>query len=265
LLHHISLREELQVFKLKGIPDTTTMATKLFGINKLFAKNNEPAMLEQLDQRGTLFITDVHLLDLTCQEYLAEFIRYGSYRVYKSEQRKRSNVRIICSSNEDIARLVKESKFSATLFEELKPVNLVMPPLTSLPETELSTLADSFSEQVLATNIFKDLLVLTEKDKKKIIKDKPISLQELNTQVKKILTHKAEKKNICEETTFGPAYETDDAELSRAARLGKSALKDKRTMTMLWKKFNKNQNKIAEFLGVNRSTVHRRCKLYNLT
>ena len=76
---------------------------------------------------------------------------------------------------------------------------------------------------------------------------------------------KAEKNNICQETKFDPAYETSDSELIGAARLGKYALKDKKIMTMLWEKFNKNQNKIAEFLGVNRSSVHRRCKLYNLT
>jgi len=32
---------------------------------------------------------------------------------------------------------------------------------------------------------------------------------------------------------------------------------------MLWNKFN-NQNKIAAFLGVNRSSVNRRCREYNL-
>ncbi|MGB8366916.1 MAG: sigma 54-interacting transcriptional regulator [Candidatus Babeliales bacterium] len=266
LLHQISLREELQVFNLKGISDTLTMATKLFGINQLFGtKTNEQEILAKLDQHGTLFITDIHLLNLTCQEYLAEFIRYGSYRVYKSEERKRSNVRIICSSNQDLARLVKENKFSKALFEELQSVNLSMPPLASLSETELHTLADGFSEQTLATNAFKNLLILTEKDKNKITKEQPASLQELNKYVTQILMKKAEKKNIQEETTtFGPVYETENTELLRAARLGKSALKDKKIMTMLWDKFEKNQNKIAEFLGVNRSTIHRRCKLYNL-
>ena len=266
LLHQISLREELQIFNLKGRTDTVNMATKLFGINPLFgAKNNEPPLLEALNQRGTLFIKDIHLLDLTCQEYLAEFIRYGSYRIYKSEKRKRSNVRIICSSNQNIPHLIKENKFSSTLFAELQQVMLSMPPLSSLSVTELNALADGFSQQAVATSTFKNLLALTEKDKKRIAQEHPASLQELKARVKQILIKKAEKNNIHQETTFGPVYETSDAELSRAARLGKHALKDKKIMTILWEKFNKNQNKIAEFLGVNRSSIHRRCKLYNLT
>jgi len=266
LLHHISLREELQIFNLKGETNTVTMATKLFGINPLFGgESKELPLLVLLDQRGTLFIKDIHLLDLTCQEYLAEFMRYGSYRVYKSEQRKRSKVPIICSSNQDIARLVKENKFSKALFAELQHVSLTMPPLSSLAPAELATLVDGFSQQVVTNNAFKNLLTLTEKDKKRITQEQPASLQELKACVKQLLKQKAEKGNICQETTFSPAYDANDTELSSIARLGKHALKDKKIMTKLWVRFDKNQNKIAEFLGVNRSSVHRRCKYFNLT
>ena len=92
-----------------------------------------------------------------------------------------------------------------------------------------------------------------------------MSLQALKIRVKQIFVQKAKKNNIHQETNFDPAYETSDSELIQAARLGKHALKDKKIMAMLWKKFNKNQSKIAGLLGVNRSSVHHRCKLYNLT
>ena len=65
------------------------------------------------------------------------------------------------------------------------------------------------------------------------------------------------------EALFDPAYEVSDPELIYAARLGKKALKDQKTLALLWHKF-KNQNKIALFLGVNRSSIHRRFKAYNI-
>ena len=71
------------------------------------------------------------------------------------------------------------------------------------------------------------------------------------------------KNQIYQETQFDPAYNISDPELVEAARLGKKALKDPKVMAVLWNKF-KNQNKIAQFLGVNRSSVNRRCKEYNL-
>ena len=265
LLHQISLREKLQILNLKGKTNTTQMATKLFGIKPLLrGDKDEPPLLEQLDPQGTLFIKDIHLLDLPCQEYLAEFIHYGLYQVYKSDQRKQSDVRIICSSNQNIAALVKENKFSRSLFAELKKATLCMPTLSSLPRSELDMLADSFSQQALPDNTFNNLLALTNKDKQQLAKEQPASLQELKNRVNRLIMKKADKNNIRQETTIDPSFETNDPILIHAIQLGKHALKDKKIMTLLWKKFNKNQNKIAELLGVNRSSVHRRCKLYNL-
>jgi len=57
--------------------------------------------------------------------------------------------------------------------------------------------------------------------------------------------------------------ENSSAELQLAAQLGKDALKDVQLMKSLWKKLG-SQTKIAEILGVNRSSVSRRCKDYNL-
>ncbi|HEB41595.1 MAG TPA: hypothetical protein ENI08_01075 [Candidatus Dependentiae bacterium] len=107
-------------------------------------------------------------------------------------------------------------------------------------------------------------MALTEKDKRRLAKTQPASLQELRKRVKQLILQKAEQKNINQEI-IDPTYETNDPILLQAARLGKYALKDKKIMTLLWQKFDKNQNKIAEFLGVNRSSVHRRCRLYSLT
>jgi hypothetical protein len=74
---------------------------------------------------------------------------------------------------------------------------------------------------------------------------------------------KSKKNNIYDQSEFDTAYATSDPELVSAARLGKHALRDPHIMAMLWNKFQ-NQNKIATFLGVNRSSVNRRCKVYNL-
>ena len=88
-------------------------------------------------------------------------------------------------------------------------------------------------------------------------------MQELKSKVQSLLVQKSKKNQIYQETQFDPAYEVTDPDLIQAARLGKHALKDHKTMVMLWNKF-KNQNKIAMFLGVNRSSVNRRCKEFNL-
>jgi transcriptional regulator with GAF, ATPase, and Fis domain len=265
LLHHISLRETLHILDLETPITNFDVAIKLFGINTIYGMKieNTPPLLEKLDNIGTLFIKNIHYLDLETQEYLAEFIRYGIYRVFKSDQKVPSNVRIICSSNQNLANLVREGKFSAALFNELKHTTLEMPSLMTLPEQELNTLAEGFSEQTIADPTYKNILSLSDKDKIKLVNQRPASLLEFKSKVQSVLMQKSKKNDIYHETQFDPAYDVSDPNLMHAARLGKHALKDRKIMGMLWDKF-KNQNKIASFLGVNRSSVNRRCKEYNL-
>lgn len=267
LLHHISLRTTLHILTLKGPVQTVDTAIKLFGINPLFGYENAstPSLLEKLDEVGTLCIQNVHFLDLESQEYLAEFIHYGFFRKFKSEQKIASSVRIIATTNENLSTLVQEGKFSKKLFNELNHTSLSLPSLLTLNEEEVQSLAQGFSEQAITSTdvALKNLLELTDRDKAKLINKRPTSLQELKTKVQQLLVLKSKKNEISQDTQFDPAYQVSDPELIEAARLGKHALKDRKTMTHLWHKF-KSQNKIATFLGVNRSSVNRRCKEYNL-
>lgn len=265
LLHHISMRTTLHALTLQGPTKNFEIATKLFGINPIFGNSFESGkpLLEKLDNNGTLFIQNIEYLDLETQEYLAEYIKYGYYRIFKSNQKMNSSVRIICSTNQNLPLLVQEGAFSQALLDELKKTTVIMPSLLTLPESELYDLAQGIAEQAIQVNDFKNMLDLSIKDKTKIIQSKPTSIHELKSRVQQLLTQKSKENNMSQEVHFEPAYDISDPELAHAARLGKHALRDQRMMTMLWNKF-KNQNKIAVFLGVNRSSVNRRCKDYNL-
>jgi transcriptional regulator of acetoin/glycerol metabolism len=265
LLHHISLRTTLHILTLNSQAQNFDTAIKLFGINPIFGyeNSNTPPLLEKLDEIGTLCIQNVHFLDLESQEYLAEFIHYGFFRKFKSEQKIASNVRIIATTNENLSRLVQDGKFSKELFNELKHTSLSLPSLLTLDEEEVRSLAQGYSEQAITTDALKNLLELTDRDKTKLVNKRPTSLQDLKTKVQQLLVLKSKKNDISHDTQFDPAYQVSDPELIEAARLGKHALKDRKTMINLWYKF-KSQNKIATFLGVNRSSVNRRCKEYNL-
>ena len=264
LIHHISSRQTLHTLELKEPEKNFESAIELFGINTIFSDSNiTQPLLERLDGTGTLFIKNIEFLHVETQKYLSKFIHYGIYRAFKSDQKFSSNIRIICSSQKNLTALVQESVFSKSLFEELQEMTLTMPPLSSLSEQELCDLADAFTKQAVKTETFDSLLSLSDKEKEKLVIKRPESLKALKNKVQQILVEKSKKSNIFNETQFDPAYEITDPELTEAARLGKHALRDPQIMIMLWNKF-KSQNKIATFLGVNRSSVNRRCKKYNL-
>jgi DNA-binding NtrC family response regulator len=264
-LHHVSVRETLHTIELTAPVKGYEVATTIFGINQLFNQNkeNNVPLLEKLDGGGTLFIKNIHFLDIESQEHLAEFVRYGFFRIFKSDTKIASNVRIICSTTQNLAALVQEEKFSKNLFNELKYTTLSMPSLATLPAEELDTLVEGFSEQAVTDQTYKNLIALSDRDKHQLIHQRPTSLQELKVKVQQIMVSRSKQNNIYTDAQFDAAYAVADPELIEAARLGKKALKDQKTMTLLWQKF-KNQNKIASFLGVNRSSVNRRCKQYDL-
>jgi len=265
ILHHISMRDNLHIMALQGPSHNFDRAIALFGINPIFGVQEQSSqpLLEKLDNVGTLFIKNIHFLDMETQECLASFIRSGVYNLFKSDQKFTSNVRILCSSNQNLSALVQEGKFSKALFKELKSTVVTMPSLLTLPEDELQSLTEGFTQQALMSDALKHVLVLTNKEKNMFSNNRPISLQELKGRIQQILIKKSKKSQIYQEVIFDPAYDITDPDLVEAARLGKKALQEPRIMVLLWNKF-KNQNKIAFFLGVNRSSVNRRCKEYNL-
>ncbi|KKP29809.1 MAG: Two-component system, NtrC family, transcriptional regulator [candidate division TM6 bacterium GW2011_GWF2_30_66] len=262
---------------------------KLFGINHILETNpeNTKPLLEILDKTGILFIKNVHFLDIETQEYLYEFIRYGFFKEFRSMKKTFSDVKIIFSSNINLQEAVNKNEFSKELFSELKKACIKVPSIKTFNNNELENLITGYTEQAIKTEELQYILELTELEKRKIINSSPESFYELKNNIQKILIKKSKPKNTIQETiiqknhaqipnknfetktelklatNFSTTYDLKDKELIEAIKLGKNALKDIKIMSMLWTKF-KNQNKIASLLGVNRSSINRRCKEYNL-
>lgn len=263
IIHHISLRNTLHILDLKPTASNHDLAIKLFGLNPILMQEQEESLLKKLDRNGTLFIKNVELLDLETQNKLAHFIKYGIFTMVKSEQKLSSDVRIICSVSQNPQVLMDQNKLSLTLYKELCETTLTLPSLLIMDEKELQDLIDGFAYQAIEENNFTSLLQISKKDKEQLIDRRPASLQEFKSKIQLLLTQKSKEHHIFHETHFDPEFNVTNPKLLKAANLGKHALKDAEVMSMLWAQFQ-CQSKIAQFLGVNRSSVNRRCKEYNL-
>jgi hypothetical protein len=263
IIHHISLRSVLHVIDLKPTTSTHDLAIKLFGINPLLLQDQEDGLLKKLDKTGTLFIKNIELVDLETQNKLAEYIRYGVFTITKSEHRIASDVRIICSVQTDAQQLITANRLSVKLYNELATTMITMPSLLTMDEKELSELIEGFTHQTAQAHNFSALLQISKKDKDQLIDRRPASLVEFKSKIQYILNQKSTDYQISHETHHDPRLHISDPILLKAANLGKYSLKDPQIMTLLWNHFH-CQNKIAQFLGVNRSSVNRRCKEYNL-
>ncbi|OQA35908.1 MAG: Transcriptional regulatory protein TyrR [Candidatus Dependentiae bacterium ADurb.Bin331] len=263
IIHSISLRGTLYILNLTCAEKNDEVGLKVFGINPLFGEMKELSLLEQLDNNGTLLIKNIHFLSEKTQALLAEYIEYGFYHPLKDETSRSSGARILCATHQSLDTLVKNNAFSAELFNKFKKTTLSLPSLVTLPEHELADLANGLVAQAIKAEPYKNLLELTAQETHRLIFSRPQSLYEFRAKLEHILVNKSKKNHIHEDNPLDPAFNVSDPELARAARLGRKALKDPKLMAMLWEKFG-NQNQIAQFLGVNRSSVHRRFKELNL-
>lgn len=263
IIHSISLRTKLHILDLKPSTTPHDLQTNIFGINPLLDPQAEEPLLKKLDGNGTLFIKNIETLDFETQNKLASFIRYGIFNKVKDEQKISSDVKIICSTQQTPELLLENKKLSPKLYKELQETTINMPSLFTLDDNEIQELIDAFTLQVIEKAEFKNLLKISDKERYKLIDRRPASLQEFKAKIQHMLMIKSKENNIFHEAHFDPELNVNNPELIKAARMGKDSLKDSATMEMLWKKF-KSQNKIAQFLGVNRSSVSRRCKEYNL-
>ena len=232
-------------------------------MNPIFQQRQESCLFEYLNGKGTLLIQNVHLLSLGLQKKLLDFIVSGKYFPLRSDASVESDVLLICSTNQNLLDLVGRGHFLKELYLELQKCSVWLPSLAALPEDEFVELSEKLRQQLVYSKLYQNLLVFTESDRKKLLSSGCVSLNELKTKIQNIVLKKTRRQSI-NESVMDPAYQISDFELVEAARLGKHALKDPKILTTLMNKFKNNQSKVAVFLGVNRSTVNRRCSQYGI-
>jgi hypothetical protein len=264
IIHHISLRTQLEIVHLTQPEQGSEIGMQLFGITPLSEHDVHEGLLAKLHKTGTLFIQNVEFLHKETQERLAACISTGLYQPLKTHTWQPCDIRIICSTSGHLERLVTEHKFSSTLYDILRTMTLTLPSLLQIPRHELVEFIHNISEQALQSKELRSLLEFTPKETATIIENASPSILGIKEQVHRALRIKSQRKHIDHLVKLEPLTASEfPPDIADAIRLGKKALKDKRIMQLLWETF-RSQTKIATLLNVNRSSVNRRLKDYNL-
>lgn len=240
IIYKASSHSTMAILSLKEPEQKEEIAEKLFGLNTFYRLPGNIPLLEEVANNGMLFIENIHFLSRETQEALAETLRYGFFKPLKSERKIKAEMRLLCSSSYNIEMLAKENLFSSALYAELTHISLKAPVKFSTQDlAELQEIA-AFGE--------KELPLFT--------------LDAVQNRVHAILSQKEQAQELYE--VMVDSSKNDNPVLQKILENGKHTLKDKEAMTFLWNTF-KNQAKIATLLKVNRSSVHKRCKEFNLS
>ena len=118
---------ELNCSSLKG----SLMQSELFGHAKgafTSAVKDREGLIEMADG-GTLFLDEIGDMDLAAQAQLLKTIEDKSFRRVGESKVRKSNFRLICATNHDLAQESKEKKFRADLFYRINVFPITVPPL----------------------------------------------------------------------------------------------------------------------------------------
>ncbi len=239
IIYKASSRPSMAKLSLKEPENKEEIAEKLFGLNAFYRLPGDLPLLEEVADNGMLLIENIHLLSRETQEALAETLKYGFFKPLKSERKIKTEMQLLVSSSYNLETLVQENLFSPALLAELTHISLKAPSTFSTQDIQELREIAAFGEEELPT----------------------FTLDAVQNRVHAILHQKEQTQEF--HPVMIDSKKHDNPALDRILEKGKDALKDKEAMTFLWNTF-KSQAKIASLLKVNRSSVHKRCKEFNL-
>lgn len=93
---------------------------------------------------GTLFLDELANTSLRVQEKLLNVIEYGQFERVGGSKPVKTDVRLVCATNEDLPSLVAQGKFRADLLDRLAFDVITLPPLR-YRQDDILVLAETFA------------------------------------------------------------------------------------------------------------------------
>jgi two-component system NtrC family response regulator len=107
------------------------LESELFGHVKgaFTGANQDKAGIFEVADRGTLFLDDVANLSMEIQAKLLRVLEMNEYKPVGASHFKKTNVRIIAATNQDLKAMAQEGRFREDLFYRLNVFPIFIPPL----------------------------------------------------------------------------------------------------------------------------------------
>jgi two-component system response regulator AtoC len=149
-IHFQSRRHRKPLIKINcsAIPEAL-LESELFGYEKgafTDAKESMPGLIE-LAQNGTIFLDEISEMKASLQPKLLRFLETYTLRRVGGKRNITVDVRVIASTNKDLAQLVERGEFRKDLYYRIKVMVIELPPLRDRKE-DIPILADFFIKKM---------------------------------------------------------------------------------------------------------------------
>ena len=261
-IHKLSSRKDKPFVILNGaLLDVKKYEKELFGEEK----DNGAIAYGALEKasKGILLIDEVSEIPLETQSKILRVLTDQKFRRINGDHDINVDVRIICSSSQDILTEINKGNFREDLFHRLNVFQVNIEPLTNRV-SDIPLLIDYFSKKITENYNLKELKI--DKENQYLLNyNWPGNVRELRNLIERIAILSPDNKekisNIIKESLKNTNASDFQLENSLSVPLKEARENfEKEYLTTQLKKFGGNISKTAKFVGMERSALHRKLK-----
>ena len=261
-IHKSSNREKKPFIILNGaLLDSIKYELELFGEEKDNGSISYGAL--EKANKGTLLIDQVSEIPLDIQSKILRVLTDQKFKRVNGNSDVVVDVRLICSSSKDLKKEIEIGNFREDLFHRINVFEINIEPL-SQRISDIPLLIKYFSKKI-SENYNINQLEIDENDTYILNHNWKGNVRELRNLIERIAILQPETKekisNIIKESLKNTNFNDQVAQNTLSVPLKDAREKfEKEYLTVQLKKFNGNISKTANFVGMERSALHRKLK-----
>ena len=261
-IHKKSKRKDKPFIILNGaLLDNNKYELELFGEEKKDGSISYGAL--EKANKGTLLIDHISEIPLEIQSKILRVLIDQKFKRINGNNDIKVDVRLICSSNKDLKNEIELGNFREDLYHRISVFEILIEPLNNRI-SDIPLLIKYFSEKI-SENYNIKLLDIDENDSYILNHSWKGNVRELRNLIERIAILQPETRekisNIIKESLKSENLHDKITENSLSVPLKEAREKfEKEYLTVQLKKFNGNISKTANFVGMERSALHRKLK-----
>lgn len=254
-----------------AIPDTL-IESELFGYDKgafTGATSNRIGLIEAADG-GTLFLDEIGELPLAAQARLLRFIQEGEIRRIGSVTSKKVDVRLICATHRDLAKLAARNEFRRDLFYRIDVLRLTIPPLRERQE-DIIAMANWFIQGQAQTLGIPERPLSSASEQALLLHSWPGNVRELQNVIERALVMSSGNcLDITLSTNPEPAEQFDGADAASPSPQGVEGVIEELSLEDYFQRFvlehqdAMNETELAHKLGISRKCLWERRQRFGI-
>lgn len=276
-LHAESKRKHMPLIKVDcASVQEDLLESELFGHKKgsfTGADRDRPGRLLQAD-KGTLFLDEIGDISPRMQLRLLRFLQEQTFTPVGEDMPIQVDVRVIAATNVDLQKKVREGGFREDLYYRLKVVEIHMPPLRERNEC-IQLLVHHFL-MYFADKLGRNVYSVSDQAMQMLVNYSwPGNVRELRHVIERgcvmctgttmLIEHLPSELQKIEKVNTAVAASTNSESFAGANIHETPIRSEKETLLMILDHVGGNKSKAAKLLGIDRSTLYRKLKRYNVT